>query len=322
MNAEASPAPPASLLPPGRHPPSREPPFTLQELRCLVAVAEHDSLSAAAKSLFTCQSSVSRAVKSVERALRLSLLLRDRGRVRLTPHGESVVRLARRVLDGVDMIARSPNDAAGGRVRLGTPATLAAWTLTSTAPLSALLPPDIHLDVITCDHQADVFDQLHDRRLDLAVAAAPIPGNLTSAPLRTCEVVLASPRAITLPDPVPWAALADLPMILPARDSTRRADFEAFFAQARAHPHPALETDEQTAWIACATRGLGSVLWYRELAYVFGTAVTLRSFTPPLHRTLAIATPQRPLRPQARAVHDLLRRHARRGAVPGGGGIS
>lgn len=312
MNAEASPAPPAPLLPPARHPPRREPPFTLQELRCLVAVAEHGSFSAAAESLFTCQSSVSRAVKSMERALPLALVRRDRGRVRLTPHGESVVRLARRVLDGVDVIARSRAGTAVGRVRLGTPATLAAWTLTSAAPLAALLPPDIRLDVVTCDHQADVFDQLHNGRLDLAIAAEPIPAKLTAVPLRSWEVVLVSPKSTALPTPVPWAALVDLPMILPTRGSSRRADFEAFFAQARAQPHAVLETNEQIAWIACATRGLGSVLWYRELAYVFGTAVTVRSFTPPVHRAIAIATPQRPLRPQARAVHDLLRRHSRR----------
>lgn len=130
--------------------------------------------------------------------------------------------------------------------------------------------------------------------------------------MRSCS---SPPKATALPTPVPWAALADLPMILPPRDSTRRADFEAFFARARAHPYPVLETNEQTAWIACATRGLGSVLWYRELAYVFGTAVTTRSFTPPLHRTIAIAAPQRPLRPQARAVHDLLQHRTRRPAL-------
>jgi molybdenum-dependent DNA-binding transcriptional regulator ModE len=61
----------------------------LRQLRALVAVADHESFSAAARSLHTVQSNVSTHIARLERELRVTLV--DRANGQLTPEGLVVV---------------------------------------------------------------------------------------------------------------------------------------------------------------------------------------------------------------------------------------
>ena len=70
----------------------------LEQLRVFLAVAEHESFSAAARALFVSHSTTSRAVAALERELGAALLLREGRTVRLTREGEILSEDARRVL--------------------------------------------------------------------------------------------------------------------------------------------------------------------------------------------------------------------------------
>jgi len=67
----------------------------LRQLRALVAVADHASFSAAARSLHTVQSNVSTHIARLERELGVILVERSTGK--LTVEGEAVVERARRI---------------------------------------------------------------------------------------------------------------------------------------------------------------------------------------------------------------------------------
>ena len=67
----------------------------LRQIRALVAVADHQSFSAAARSLHTVQSNVSTHIARLERELRARLV--DRSTGKLTHEGEAVVARARRI---------------------------------------------------------------------------------------------------------------------------------------------------------------------------------------------------------------------------------
>ena len=63
--------------------------MTLQQLRFLIAVAESGSINAAAQRLYTAQSNISNAVKSLEQELHLEIFTRSSRGVTLTNDGTS-----------------------------------------------------------------------------------------------------------------------------------------------------------------------------------------------------------------------------------------
>lgn len=74
--------------------------FEVHQLRALVALVDHGSVSRAATALGLAQSTVSEALASLDRAAGTPTVVRKRGRhgVRLTPAGEALLPHARRVL--------------------------------------------------------------------------------------------------------------------------------------------------------------------------------------------------------------------------------
>jgi DNA-binding transcriptional LysR family regulator len=73
--------------------------YTLQQLRYLVAVADHGSVSAAARSLYVSQPGLSAAVLHLESVFGIQCFIRHHAKgVSLTPAGESIVKEARGVL--------------------------------------------------------------------------------------------------------------------------------------------------------------------------------------------------------------------------------
>ncbi len=73
--------------------------YTLQQLRYLVAVADHGSVSAAARSLYVSQPGLSSAILHLEEVFGIQCFIRHRAKgVSLTPAGHLFVKEARDVL--------------------------------------------------------------------------------------------------------------------------------------------------------------------------------------------------------------------------------
>ncbi|MDI2127244.1 LysR family transcriptional regulator [Yinghuangia seranimata] len=279
--------------------------MTLQQLRYLIAVVEHGSMTAAAHALYVVQPALSRSLQSLERELKIELFVRSGRGMVLTPEGVRVVHLAKKVLAGIRTIedtVRTQGTAEPVLLRLGSTQTLAIEFISNLLPAFNRQRPDINVSVECYDSRDSLFAGLRKGQADLVLADLPVPGDLRVHAVRHHEVVLVSPQDVHLPDPVPWAALDGLPMILPSSHAARRRDFEMLFATRGIRPEVAMETDERGAWLACVAAGIGSVLWYAELATRFSSAVTVRSFTPPMERTIGFAWLRKPISPQVGAL--------------------
>jgi DNA-binding transcriptional LysR family regulator len=113
--------------------------MTVAQLSAFLAVLDQGSFSEAAKALGLTQSGVSRAVKTLEEAIGVPLLLRDGGGVEATVTGREVASEARGALERIARIRRLGDravDRLDGRVRIGSffssstrllPGTLAAF---------------------------------------------------------------------------------------------------------------------------------------------------------------------------------------------------
>jgi LysR family transcriptional regulator for metE and metH len=103
---------------------SRQSGIEIRHLRLIVALAEHGSLTAVARLLGLTQPALSHQLRDLEVRLRAPLFERTARRMVLTPVGEQLVHVARRVLAEVDTFERQVVDGEfsilRGKVRLAT----------------------------------------------------------------------------------------------------------------------------------------------------------------------------------------------------------
>src|SRR5258705_3779439 len=99
----------------------------LHQLRYFVAVAEQRHFTKAAQTLAVAQPSVSKQIRRLEDELGAQLFHRMRGNVTLTPAGEALLPLARRVLTDVEGAESEVRDLTGmrrGRLSVGATPSL------------------------------------------------------------------------------------------------------------------------------------------------------------------------------------------------------
>ncbi|SFQ68971.1 DNA-binding transcriptional regulator, LysR family [Amycolatopsis arida] len=279
--------------------------MTLQQLRYLVAVADHGTITAAAAALYVAQPALSRAVHALERELGVTLLTRTGRGTALTAEGRRVVRLARSALDVVDRIAGGAHGEREGKpatLRVVATPTLAAHLVGELVPAFTRRHPGTRVEVLGRDPRERVVGALRDGDAELGLVDLPVDGGVTTHHLGEHEVVLASPPGTDLPDPVPLDRLDGLPLVVPRRGSPRRGELEELFGMLGVRPASAVETDERAAWVTVVLAGGASLLWYRDIAArAFGPRAEIRSLRPRLTRAVGLVHPRRPLAPAARA---------------------
>ncbi|MGI5202054.1 LysR family transcriptional regulator [Spirillospora sp. CA-108201] len=276
--------------------------MNLRQLRYVVATADHGTMTSAAQALYVAQPALSRAVRELERELGLELFARSGRGVVLTSAGEQVVRQARVALDAVDAIeglAVTRADGRGAELRIAVTASLEPELTGGLIPRFARDQPAVRVRVVRCADRDQIAAVLRGGRADLALTDLPVPGDMTAHPFEQREVVLISPPALKVREPVPPAALDGMRLVLPARGSARRAEIDTMLRRIGARPVAAVESDERGSWLGWVRAGRGSLLWYRN--QIDDTdGVTVRSFMPPLTRMIGLVHAHRRLPPAAR----------------------
>ena len=160
--------------------------MTLNELRYIVAVAEHRHFGKAARACCISQPTLSTQIKKLEEQLGVVLFERTNKSVRPTPVGDKVVRKARKVLDEIDdirMLCRSDVQPLCGTRTLGVIPTLAPYLLPWLLPPLRHAYPALELVVVE-DLTERLIARLREHSLDVAMVALPIAqGDLVEVPL-------------------------------------------------------------------------------------------------------------------------------------------
>jgi LysR family hydrogen peroxide-inducible transcriptional activator len=170
--------------------------MNLQDLRYLVAVADHRHFGRAAEACFVSQPTLSTQLKKLERELGVELIERNPRQIMLTGVGESVVERARVVLretDNIREVARRATDPEAGSLRIGLFPTLAPYLLPHIVPVLHERFPKLELLLVE-EKSAVVHQRLRDGQLDVGLLAMPVhDDHLISEPLFSEEFVLAVP---------------------------------------------------------------------------------------------------------------------------------
>jgi DNA-binding transcriptional LysR family regulator len=219
----------------------------LKHLQAVVGIADTGSFSAAAEALGTVQSNVSSHVARLERELEVALV--DRSSGHLTEEGEVVVARARRIMAELDAIVSDVvamrHEVRGG-VRLGMIGTAGRWLVPQLFARLKERHPQVHLTVIEGTNTT-LEAQLGSGRLDLAVVTMPVHGEeLTASPLFEEDLVLVVPtghRLAEAVEPLPFAALGELELLLPAPGTALREEIDAAASYAGVTLRPSMELD-------------------------------------------------------------------------------
>ena len=174
-----------------------EAPVTLQDLRYLVAVAEHGHFGRAASACDIAQSTISTQIKNLELQLGVTLFERTTKSVSVTAIGAEIAARARQVLAEIDAIIsigqRISGPLAGG-FSLGVIPTLGPYILPWLVPALRQDYPELRL-VLREDLTAPLLERLGSHRLDAALVALPVPDDrLQTLPLFDEPFWFAEPR--------------------------------------------------------------------------------------------------------------------------------
>ncbi|NPD67811.1 LysR family transcriptional regulator (plasmid) [Lichenicola cladoniae] len=149
---------------------------SLSQLRCFIAVIDAQSFVSAARQLALTTSGVSKTISRLEAGYGLRLLHRSTHSISPTDAGEQLIGPARAVLNGaadIDAIlTHASMSAATGSVRIGAPPAFIRRRLVPLLPAFIERHPDIVLDL----RASDVFVDLAEVGLDLAIRSGPLHG--------------------------------------------------------------------------------------------------------------------------------------------------
>ena len=235
----------------------------LRQLHALLAVAEHQSFSAAARALHTVQSNVSTHVAHLENQLGSVLIERSRGE--LTPEGEIVAVRARRILSELRSIEDdlvSLRDDVSGHVRLGVIGTTAVWLVPALLDALARDYPRVEITIIEAT-TTSLIPQLVSERIDLAIVNLPV-----GDPDVDCRTLFEEDRVLIVPDDHPlatgdrasWHDLSQHEILLPPVGTGFRDEIDADARRVRVSLNAKAEVDGLRLMTSLATRGFAPAI--------------------------------------------------------------
>ncbi len=236
---------------------------TLRQWRAFSLVAKHRSFARAAKELHLTPSAVSLQIKEVERAVGLTLLMRNAREVTLTTTGELLLADINRALqalkDADDKVARLRGQT-NGTVTLGLVSNAQYFLPRVLARFQDSYPA---VEVRTAvGNREQLLRMMCHGEVDLAIMGQP-PRDLdihaeafASQPLG----VLASPEhVLSTRSSLPAAVLKEHPFVVRERGSGTRAAMERFFNESQIRPRVIMEmsSNELIKQAVIANMGLG-----------------------------------------------------------------
>ncbi len=169
-----------------------------QQLRYLVALAEHGHFGRAADACSVTQSTLSAGLLALERQLDAAILDRGAGKhVVFTALGEDIVAHARRVLGALEALAEAAGAARAplsGPLRLGVIPTIGPFLLPRLMPVLRGAFPNLRIFVRE-DTTKALVERLARNRLDLLLVALPYDcGDAETLAIARDEFVVALPK--------------------------------------------------------------------------------------------------------------------------------
>ena len=233
-----------------------------RQLRIFLSLAESLNFSRTAQQFFITQPSLSKAVKDLETELGVALFERSTRSVRLTPAGEELVPMARRVIGEYDTGLRHLRDRAeheAHRIAMAALPSLASVLLPGVCAALEQHYPHAQISLFDCADQAAV-QRVIRYQVDFALASAsPSNADLQFEEVLRDRFVLLTPAGWhrRVRKQMRMEELVDLPLISMTDASTAKKYMSAAFLQRGLIFQPRLQLDQIGTIAGFVKQGLG-----------------------------------------------------------------
>src|SRR3954471_24022039 len=268
---------------------------TLQQLAYFVALADVGSFTGAADSLRVAQPTLSRQVKALEDELGSALVQRTRHALVLTPAGEAVLPLARRMLADMESARTAVAELVGlqrGRVRVGATPSLCIGVMADVLRTFHKRHPAIALELAEGGSQL-LVESLQHNEIDVALVVVPADGldpGLELTPVLRERLSVASPSTERPPSKRGSMTVRELgrrSLVVPRRGYDVREVTLAACAEAGVAPRFAVEGGEMDAVLRLVEAGTG-VAVVPDIVFAGRPRLLRTALTPALYRTVAL----------------------------------
>ena len=289
----------------------------LELYRIFQVVAEHESISAAARALFLSQPAVSQAVKQLEEQVRVKLFTRGKRGVELTEEGRLLyeyVRNALGMLESGEERLRQARLLEAGRLTIGASDTLTRWWLLPYLKAFRQNYPGVRLSLRNGTSR-QVLELLHEGKVDVAFASRPEEGEhfRVEKCFDTQMIFVAAGDGQWDTDKTYTAEeISRMPLILLDRKASSRLFLEKVFARMGLPLRAEFELATHELVLSAARIGFGAACVTREFALQSLRDGSVRELKSDLHipkRQVTMCTLERvSLSPAAEHFMDNIRR--------------
>ncbi|MER2092572.1 MAG: LysR family transcriptional regulator [Saccharopolyspora rectivirgula] len=285
----------------------------LHQVEYFLAVVDHNGINAAANALQLAQPTVSQAIRALERELGVELFHRiGRGMV-LTAAGKAFVGPARQILRDVVAAEGALVDAAGlprGRLDIHATAGLAVDPLAHLVGEFRKHYPNVSLRLGDIRDEESVPALIREGHCEIAVCHLPVSASdLQVRQLGTHEYWLVFPPGTELPerDPLPLAALPDLPLVIVPKGATGRTAVERALGAAHKRTRAAAVVQHREAMLPFVLAGVGGTILQRPAAErAAARGAVVRAADPPITLPYGLVYSPGRLSPAGRAFLEVL----------------
>ncbi|MGC9528360.1 MAG: LysR family transcriptional regulator [Limnospira sp.] len=275
--------------------------MNLFQVRVLLAVVEKGSFSEAALNLNISQSSVSRAIASLEDELGIPLLCRGRFGAHLTPIGERVLNHAQKMLelrDSIDQEVNLEKGLHGSRVRVASFRSAATHILPPKVAAFRNTFPNVEVKITETD-PLGVEQALRTGQVDIGLIPLPRSEEFDTWEITRDEYVVLLPNSAgNIPHNLTWEELSSHAFILYnyAECTSAVRDHWTQWGQTL---KIAYEIKEDSTIVSMVAQGLGAAILPRLAALPIPKSVKVRSLPVRLERAIGAAILANGLHPPA-----------------------
>lgn len=288
----------------------------IQQLRCLIAVAEHGSFTKAAAAVHLTQPSLSHAVAKLEAEFRVKLFYRSARGVTLTPAGELLTKPARQALSALENIestVASLHGVTAGVVRIVTSRTFAT-------PIAEVISefreryPQVRLRISSPQSESDIYTSISSGEYDIAFARI----DRTPPDFATQTLGVETLAALLPPGNEPygnhteltWAQVSRLPLILPPAGNQARMAIDRVFAAHGVSANAAVENEDYASTLDMVRAGVGACLTPATISRI-PAGVRMKAIVPAQRTRIGLVHQPGQLAPAVVAFNALAVEHFR-----------
>ena len=271
--------------------------------RAFAAAAETGSLSRAAERLSYSPSGVSQLISALEADLGLSLLIRTRHGVSLSPAGEALLPAIRALLQQEERVFQLSSDLNGlmtGEIHIASYSSISSHWLPKIIKAFQRDYPNIRIHLMEGIRQ-EILQWLEESHADIAFMSAVEGCHYDWIPLKDDPMIAVLPKDHACADDAvyPISRCNQEQFIMPALG--KDADVVELFERFDLNPSIAYSTNESFAAFAMIENGLGMTITNQLITEGFQADVVRLPVDPPQHISFGILIPNKDmLSPAAR----------------------